>query len=478
MKKLLIHTTIVIMFANLHAEKQPFIQCADLSYVNEMLDAGVRYRSADGAVKEPYALFEEIGIQMVRVRLWHNPKWSEGYSTFEDVVRTIRSAKAAGMQVMLNFHYSDNWTDPGKQVVPSAWAEHVDDQETLGTLMYDYTVKTLYDLDALGLMPELVQIGNENDNGIMNAEPWSEGFQMDWERQIHLFNCGIRAVRDVSKSTKIQPKVIVHVAKSENLEHWFTNAFDAGLDKIDYIGVSFYTPWTITSCEQLGEMVNRWRHLFQTQVFVVEAAYPWTLLSGDDQASNMLGRNALQRGYKATTMGQLNFMKDLTQILITNGCAGLSYWEPAWLSSVRPTQWGIGSHWENAGFFDFRNGDNTLHQGASYIKAEYSYPANVEFIFTPPSNTNIKEIFFWGDFIGGNDFWIRLEQNAEGNFVYRTTIPHRTNIRFIALTKEPEKGINPLQAYEEVLHSVDIIEQLESPASIRINLSLPTCPPS
>ena len=100
------------------AAAEPVFLGADLSYVNEMEDCGGVYRE-NGQRADPFALFAERGANLARVRLWHTPP--SRYSAFPDVQRTIRRAKDAGMQVLLDFHYSDHWADPGKQVPPAAW---------------------------------------------------------------------------------------------------------------------------------------------------------------------------------------------------------------------------------------------------------------------------------------------------------------------------------------------------------------------
>ena len=109
-----------------------FYYGADLSYVNEMLDCGATYKNSEGIVKNPYAIFSEAGANLIRVRLWNNPTWTN-YSNYEDVKLTISKAKAEGMKVLLDFHYSDTWADPGKQEIPAAWLSNIDNTEALST---------------------------------------------------------------------------------------------------------------------------------------------------------------------------------------------------------------------------------------------------------------------------------------------------------------------------------------------------------
>src|SRR3712207_1991339 len=97
-----------------------FFKGADLSYVNELQDGGVKYYK-DGTEIDPYNMLKKYGGNLVRLRLWHNPTSWTNYSTLEDVKRSIKRTKQAGLNVLLDFHYSDSWTDPEKNLVPEAW---------------------------------------------------------------------------------------------------------------------------------------------------------------------------------------------------------------------------------------------------------------------------------------------------------------------------------------------------------------------
>ena len=108
----------VALTGSLHAGG--FYFGADLSYVNEMEDCGAVYRE-NGETRDPFELFAEHGANLVRVRLWHAADWTE-YSDLADVKRTIARARKQGMQLLLDFHYSDEWADGDKQIIPRAWA--------------------------------------------------------------------------------------------------------------------------------------------------------------------------------------------------------------------------------------------------------------------------------------------------------------------------------------------------------------------
>jgi arabinogalactan endo-1,4-beta-galactosidase len=118
------------------------------------------------------------------------------------VKRSIARAKAEGMEVLLDFHLSDTWTDPGRQIVPVAWAEVVDDQRLLQDSLYNYVFNTLMEVDADSLLPNMVQVGNETNKGILQSEADdAAGWSLDWPRNAALFNTGIRAVREASTAS-------------------------------------------------------------------------------------------------------------------------------------------------------------------------------------------------------------------------------------------------------------------------------------
>jgi arabinogalactan endo-1,4-beta-galactosidase len=320
---------------------------ADLSYVNEMEDCGAVYRK-DGEPVDPFELMQSEGGNIVRVRIWNNATWTK-YSDLADVEKTIRRARDAGMQVLLDFHYSDDWADGEKQLVPAAWAKM--DTAQQAQALYDYTVSILTTLDGKGLMPEMVQVGNETNPELMGGE---KSKSINWDRNAKLLNAGIRAVRDVGKSASINPRIMLHIAQPENVEPWFEAATVAGVTDYDVIGISYYRKWSTRSIDQLGETVAQLKKRYPAEVIVVETAYPFS--DGfADKSPNLLGNDSLIFGYQATPQGQLDYMTDLTQTVVDNGGIGMVYWEPAWVSTECRTRWGTGSNWENAAWFDLEN---------------------------------------------------------------------------------------------------------------------------
>jgi len=336
----------------------------DLSYVNEVESCGAQYR-LNGKLRDPYELFAEAGANLVRLRLWNNPDWTN-YSTEADVTRSIERAKKAGMHVLLDFHYSDDWADPQKQTIPAAWSRDIDDADKLAAHVYEYTRDVLARLDARGLLPYMVQVGNEINTQMLRPAD-TKGLPIDWARNAKILNAGIRAVREARAADGSTPKVMLHVAQPENVEPWFAAATEAGVRDFDYIGVSYYPKWSTFNMSQAQAALAKIRQRFKADIIVVEVSYPWTLRDAGDKAPNLLGEDSLLRGYPATPSGQQRFMNDVVRMTLAAGGVGVVYWEPAWVSTKCPTRWGVGSHWENATLFDFRKG-NELTPAADFLK--------------------------------------------------------------------------------------------------------------
>ncbi len=222
------------------ARNAPFWFGADLSYVNEMEDCGAVFRE-NGRARDPFELFAERGANLVRVRLWNDAEWTE-YSDLADVKKTIRRSREQGMKVLLDFHYSDDWADGDKQIIPKAWAG-IESTEELARALHDFTLETLLELHRDGLLPEMVQVGNETNPELMRG-PEDGKDPIDWARNAALFNAGIRAVREAARRAGSEVRVMLHIAQPENVMPWFEAAWEAGVRDFDQVGVSYYRRWS------------------------------------------------------------------------------------------------------------------------------------------------------------------------------------------------------------------------------------------
>lgn len=331
-----------------------FVMGADLSYVNAIEDAGGTYKDS-GRVKDPYAIFKSRGANTVRVRLWHNPQWQAGlnegriYSNLADVEKTIRRAKEAGMAVNLDLHYSDTWADPGNQETPEAWKGLAFD--VLRDSVYAYTMSVLTYLKQRSLVPEMIQIGNETNTGMLF--PAGQVVANNWTNFAALLNSGIKAVRDFSASSDIKPKIILHVAKLEDADWWSTQLMSRGVTDFDILGISHYYVYSnLSDMNAIESALRTVRTKSNKTVMIVETAYPWTSASADSY-TNIFSGNSGFSTYGVSQTEQARYLEALTLAVFRAGGKGIMYWEPAWITSAMRDRWGTGSSWENNALFDF-----------------------------------------------------------------------------------------------------------------------------
>lgn len=352
MKKLLALFALLLLSS---CAKKTLYLGADLSYVNEVEDCGAYYKS-DGKKVNPYTLFHDKGCNLVRIRLWNNPAASP-YSNLLDVKKSIKRAKDAGIDVLLDFHYSDTWADPQRQDIPKAWAA-ITDVKVLADSVYNFTRNTLVTLNKENLLPVMVQVGNETNSEVMQPEGKPKD-SINWERNSYLLNSGIRAVRETSKEVKKNIQVMLHIAQPENALWWFKAATANGITDYDWIGLSYYPIWSKVKFDGLPKAINTLVTTYKKKLMIVETAYPYTM-DDIDKAGNILNEKALLDGYPATPQGQKNYMVKLVQLTLQGGGSGVIYWEPAWVTSNCKTLWGQGSHWDNATFFNGANNNEAL----------------------------------------------------------------------------------------------------------------------
>jgi len=320
MKRILapVSTFFVALLLPFAIAAQDFYFGADLSYVNEMNDCGVKY-TVNGEEQECYSIFADNGCNLVRIRTWHTPSWydnlNEGrrYSDQADIERSIARSKAAGMDVLLDFHLSDNWADPGKQVVPAAWAPVVDNLDILKDSLYHYIHSSLGKLHAKDLVPEMVQIGNETNKGILQSQEDNDsGWKLDWDRNAVLFNAGIKAVRDFSAETGKDVKIMIHAADPGKT--WLFDEFiQNGVTDFDVMGISYDWAWhQPEDIEDAGEIVAYLQSRYSNyDVIIVETGYIWTYESNDD-ANNII--NEVHPDYSPPSPAiQRDWLIDLTQ---------------------------------------------------------------------------------------------------------------------------------------------------------------------
>ena len=226
-------------------QAQIFWLGADISGTTELEARGVQLYNAQGEPRENTALMRELGLNAVRLRVWVNPR--DGFSGRDDVVRMALRAKANDMALMIDFHYSDWWADPGKQNIPAAWRDM--SYEQMCQALADHTRDVLRAVKQAGVEVRWVQVGNETTHGFL----WPVGrAEEHMEQYAGLTDAGYAAVKEVYPNAE----VIVHLDGGCD-PYRYDFIFD-GLERYharyDMIGLSVYPYWDIDS-----RLTNSWQ---------------------------------------------------------------------------------------------------------------------------------------------------------------------------------------------------------------------------
>lgn len=252
------------------ASDTSFVRGADISWLPQMEASGYIFRNDNGEAEDCFKILKDHGINAIRLRTWVNPSDDSfsGHCSTGETVAMAKRAKEWGMRVMINFHYSDSWADPGKQHKPKEWEGLSFEQ--LKEALYDYTKSVMTALKEAGVTPEWVQVGNEIPSGMIHPE----GHTDNWPQLVQLINRGYDAIKEVCPGSK----VILHVDQGNNNERfrwWFDNAEKQGA-KYDIIGMSFYPYWLEDKpdyseiIDDLGFNLNDMARRYNKEVMVVE----------------------------------------------------------------------------------------------------------------------------------------------------------------------------------------------------------------
>jgi len=349
-----------------------FIKGMDVSTLLEEEACGAKYFD-EGKQGDLLEILKKYGTNSVRLRLWNDP-YSEGDRTpygagTNDLEKTIilaKRAKALGMSILLDFHYSDFWADPGKQIVPKAWKNL--DEEGLAKAVFDFTKESIEAMAKEGVTPDMVQVGNEITNGLL----WPTGKKPNFDNIARYVSAGIRAVKEAAPDAEI----MIHLDNggfNEMYVEWFDNYIKRGED-FDIIGMSYYPFWHGT-LDQLDFNMHDMAKRYGKEIVIAEVSMGFSMedyrrYEGPD-AENLMGmatRPDLCENleYSMTPQGQADFMQDvMTRITKVSGGRGFYYWEPGWVP-VPGCGWATpaalaftgekgpgGNEWANQALFDY-----------------------------------------------------------------------------------------------------------------------------
>jgi arabinogalactan endo-1,4-beta-galactosidase len=324
----------------------PIMRGADVSTLQRAGDLGTKFYYANGTQGDPLDILKAAGVNYIRLRIWNNPR--SGYNNKAKVLEYARIVKAKGLKLMVDFHYSDTWADPGKQYKPAAWAGHGIGQ--LQTDVYNYTYDVCTSLKAQGTTPDSVQIGNEIHNGML----WEEGRVRNgsYANLALLLKAGYNATKACNSATK----VIIHTANVESGARGFYDGIRAQGVQWDVTALSYYCYWHGTLSHMAG-VVSDMKSRYGKPVILAETAYPFTT-ANYDQTGNIITASQPCTGYPATPAGQQAAFAAVQNTSRNAGASGVFWWEPTWTAAVPGNGWdpadinNSGNAWENQAVFD------------------------------------------------------------------------------------------------------------------------------
>lgn len=308
-----------------------FIMGVDISSMISELESGVVYKDYDGnelkTLDDVVKFLADQGINHIRVRVWNNPYDSNGNGYGggnNDVAKAKKFADAcrkAGINMLVDFHCSDLWTDPGKQQAPKAWKNYTLAQkaETLTAFIEE----SLNTIDPTKDVVDMVQVGNETTGGFIG--------ETNVTNMCTLFSAGSTGVKAYNSAVK----VVIHVESPHKgtVTAWAENLSDNNVN-YDIIATSYYPYWHGT-LDNLNSEFKKVKETYNKDVMVAETSYAYTLEDSDGHENTVrVGNNdsAADADQPFTEQGQATYIRNLIAAVKDAGGLGVYYWEPAWLT--------------------------------------------------------------------------------------------------------------------------------------------------
>jgi arabinogalactan endo-1,4-beta-galactosidase len=290
---------------------------ADLSYLKQAEGAGFVFK--DGTNAEPgLQIFRNHGYNWIRLRLFVEPVGGHLPNNLAYTIAEAQSAKKLGYKFLLDLHYANTWADPGKQPTPAAWTNLT--HRARAKKVFGYTRDTIARFREAGVMPDMVQIGNEVAHGML----WPDGrLPEHWKNFTDYLRAGIKGV-DAGSGKSPRPKIMIHIDQGGSIattKYFFDNLNRYGI-RYDVIGFSYY-PWWHGTLMDLRENLAFTANRYHKDIFIVETAYNWR---PSRETADRPGP------FPETPEGQREYLEELTRIVLeTPGerCKGIFWWEPA-----------------------------------------------------------------------------------------------------------------------------------------------------
>lgn len=334
--------------SDLYVEKvenldKDFIMGMDASCVPALEASGVKYYNYDGQEQDVFRTLAEAGVNYIRVRVWNDPYdengngYGGGNCDIDNCIAIGKRATEYGMKLLVNFHYSDFWADPGKQMAPKAWSRMSTDEKA--DVLYQYTKESLQKLKEAKVDVGMVQVGNET-NGAMCGET-------KWPNIAKLMSAGSKAVREVFPDAL----VTVHFANPEKADSYASYANNLDYYGVDYdVFASSYYPYWHGTLENLTQVLTKVNQKFGKKVMVMETSYAYTTEDTDFNGNTISDGGSIAKSHPFTVQGQATLVRDVIECVSKiPGGIGVCYWEGTWITVGRNSWEENSAKWEKYG---------------------------------------------------------------------------------------------------------------------------------
>ena len=347
----------------------------------------------------------EAGVNYIRLRVWNDPYdengngYGGGNNDLPTAIELGRRATEYGMKVCIDFHYSDFWADPKRQHAPKAW-EGMEIDEKCDAL-YDYTKDSLTQLLEEGVDVEMVQVGNEINNG-MAGEYYLPNVTQ-------LLKSGTKAVREIADTYNKDIQVVIHYTNIESNGEIDSLASNLQNNDVDYdiMGLSYYPFWdgSFDNMQGISKYIQK---TYNKKVMIAETSYCYTSEDGDGSGNSLVGTDDIVKGYPATVQSQATMVRDVCAAANEAGLEGVFYWEGTWIpvgpatadnspiwekygsgwassyaSDYDPNDAGLyygGCSWDNQAMFDFTGHPLPSLNVFKYLKDGHDVPLAVDYV--------------------------------------------------------------------------------------------------
>lgn len=354
-----------------------FIMGMDLSSIVSLENSGVKFYDYNNNEEDIFKILKQSGITHIRVRIWNDPYDENGHGygggncDINTALQIAKRAKKHNLKMILDFHYSDFWADPGKQMAPKKWKDL--DIETKAQQLYQYTYDCLSLFKKEKIDVAIIQLGNETNNGLSSETIWMNIIY-------HLMASGSKAIREVYPKALIA----VHFANPEN-----TDSYDKYASKLQYYNLDYdlfatsYYPYWHGSLDNLKNVLNNINDKYHKKTMIMETSYAYTDMDTDYFPNTISNESSVIKNYPYSIQGQTNAILDIIETATSiDNCIGICYWEGAWITvgnnyESNKIKWEeYGSGWASSFAASYDPNDAGKYYGGSAVDNQAFFDPN------------------------------------------------------------------------------------------------------